>query len=116
MRRLVEASAEFEPAVEGTQTLLHELSGLMPLQEGKVLLDSYQYAIEYRFRDQFPVEMYIRSSLREHLAPNPEVIKMLTTPSVLRNQGAEEKTLCEFVCSLNLSWIKELLAKTDRRC
>lgn len=46
VRRLVEAGAEFEPAVEGTQTLLHELSGLMPLQEGQILVDAYQYAIE----------------------------------------------------------------------
>ncbi|KAI8683159.1 hypothetical protein NCS56_00439800 [Fusarium sp. Ph1] len=100
MRRLVDLGAGFEPAVEGTRTPLHELSGLMPLQEAQILLDAYQYSREYKFRGRLPVEMYIRSALREHLVPNAQVIKILVTPGVLRNQDSEGKTLWEFVCRL----------------
>ncbi|RMJ04716.1 hypothetical protein CDV36_014616 [Fusarium kuroshium] len=100
VRRLVEAGAEFEPAIEGTRTPLHELSGLMPLQEAQMLVDAYQYAIEYKFRDLLPVEMYIVGSIWRQLAPNPQVIKMLTTPGVLRNKDAGGRTLWEFVCTL----------------
>ncbi|RSL70467.1 hypothetical protein CEP51_012187 [Fusarium floridanum] len=100
VRRLVDAGAEFEPAIEGTRTPLHELSGLMPLQEAQMLVDAYQYAIEYKFRDLLPVEMYIVGSIWRQLAPNPQVIKMLTTPGVLRNKDAGGRTLWEFVCTL----------------
>ncbi|RSL66088.1 hypothetical protein CEP54_003914 [Fusarium duplospermum] len=100
IRRLVEAGAEFEPAVEGTRTPLHELSSLMPLEEAQLLLDAYHYSVEYKFRGRLPVEMYIRNALREHRAPNAQVIETLTNPCVLQNQDAEGKTLWEFVCRL----------------
>ncbi|KAJ4194400.1 hypothetical protein NW755_003156 [Fusarium falciforme] len=100
MRRLVEVGAEFEPAVEGTRTPLHELSGLMPLQEAQILLDAYHYSVEYQFKGQLPIEMYIKGALSEELTPNAQVIKMLTTSGVLHNQGAKGKTLWEVVCRL----------------
>ncbi|KAJ4132878.1 hypothetical protein NW754_015691 [Fusarium falciforme] len=98
IRRLVEVGAEFEPAVEGTRTPLHELSGLMPLQEAQILRDAYHYSVDYRFQGQLPVEMYIRNALREELAPNAETNKILTPLS--RNQDADGKTLWEFICHL----------------
>jgi ankyrin repeat protein len=104
MRRLVEMGAEFEPAVEGTRTPLHELSSLMPLQEAQLLLDAYHYSVEYKFRGRLPVEMYIRNALRGRLDPNAQVIKMLTTPSVLRNGDAEGLTLWEIFLPMEI-WI-----------
>ncbi|UPK90862.1 hypothetical protein LCI18_001797 [Fusarium solani-melongenae] len=91
--RLVEVGAEFELAVEGTRTPLHELSPLMPLQGAQILRDAYHYSVEYRFQGQLPVEMYIMNVLREELAPNAKIIKILAPSGVPRSQDAEGGTL-----------------------
>lgn len=95
VRSLIEAGAEFELAVEGSRTPLHELSPSMPLQEARILRDAYHYSVEYRFQGQLPVEAYMMNVLREEMAPNAEIIKILKPPGMPRNQNVEAETLWE---------------------
>ncbi|KAL6401893.1 hypothetical protein AUP68_14350 [Ilyonectria robusta] len=96
IRRLQEAGATVETAVEGSRTPLHRLGPYASLQAVRALLDLYEGALQYRFKGELPVEAYIMTCLRLGAKPDAAVIEALAPPSLVNIQ----KSLWTFACQL----------------
>ncbi|KAH6893018.1 hypothetical protein B0T10DRAFT_604285 [Thelonectria olida] len=94
IRRLQEAGARFEVAVEGACTPLHQVGAAMPLGGVQFLLAMYQDALTWRFQDELPMEAYIKACLRDGFAPAMDVTEVLIPPV------SNRETLWTFVCNL----------------
>ncbi|KAH6988109.1 hypothetical protein BKA56DRAFT_714323 [Ilyonectria sp. MPI-CAGE-AT-0026] len=96
IRRLQEAGATAETAVEGSRTPLHHLGLAASLQAVRVLLDLYEEALQYRFEGELPVEAYIMTCLGVEVKPDADIIGALAPPSLISSQ----KSLWTFACHL----------------
>lgn len=96
IRRLQEAGATAEIAVEGSRMPLHHLGPKVSLQAVRALLDLYEEALQYMFEGELPVEAYIMKCLRVEAKPDAAIIEALAPPSLIGSQ----KSLWTFVCRL----------------
>ncbi|KAF5639652.1 ankyrin repeat [Fusarium sp. NRRL 52700] len=103
IHRLSSLGMRHKPFSPGDFTPLHELGKGVAPEWVRFLIATFPGAIESRFLDRLPVEIYANACVKSEGWPNEEVLKMLCTEDVLNNKDTDGNGIWEAFCCSNES-------------
>ncbi|KAF5228271.1 hypothetical protein FANTH_14544 [Fusarium anthophilum] len=103
INRLASLCMRHKPFSPGDFTPLHELGVKVAPAWVQFLIATFPGAIESRFLDRLPLEIYANTCVKTHGRPNEEVLKMLCTEAVLSSKDTDGNGIWEASCCSNQS-------------
>ncbi|KAF5677114.1 hypothetical protein FCIRC_6841 [Fusarium circinatum] len=103
IHRLSSLGMSHKPFSPGDLTPLHELGVEVASAWVRFLIATFPGAIESRFLDRLPLEIYANACVKSKGRPNKKVLEMLCTEAVLNSKDTDGNGVWENFCCSNQS-------------
>ncbi|CAF3488621.1 unnamed protein product [Fusarium graminearum] len=98
MRRLFDLGIKPDPFIAGTLTPLHKLSVNTSPEWVRFLMTTWPRALESRYSDRLPIELYVDACVKEGHPADAEVLGLLSSATILQSRDRNGATPWEYSC------------------